>query len=417
MERDSQKESEIQRGMPNVQVPAIKFIPLKNLLYVQMNIRSFVVSPQSKEPFLHQGFMFAVESKGISLPKLRLEGDLNNSLNIFLELEMPAKSLPKIQLVGDFPTLFHPHFTSRRFGFSSGEWVDYKKKNDEDIEKDLGSYILRVARSLKYEEGYIKPDTDQIGNEKALKWYKDNHQSDCFPTDNVQLPSGKTFEIRQNLPIHGYHPSPVQHQLRRKVAFEVIESKSGYSPTENIKPDFKLLSQYNSSFRGRSEDFTLNHEFYLTETAFKVVSNYIQWGQQTQENVVEQGGILLGSAFRDSKTGVIYGIAEQAIPGKQARGTSSYLEVTHETWKEMLDDVDKLSTALQVIGWYHTHPNNLDVFMSGTDCATQSRLFGNNWQFAIVLNPHRCIWRAFYGSSSNECRGYVFETNTSAPSC
>jgi len=87
--------------------------------------------------------------------------------------------------------------------------------------------------------------------------------------------------------------------------------------------------------------------------------------------------------------------------------------MTHETWKEMLDKADKLleqsGSALQIIGWYHTHPNTLDVFMSGTDQNTQSRLFGNDWQFAIVLNPQKRIWCAFYGSHSTECQGYIID--------
>jgi len=81
--------------------------------------------------------------------------------------------------------------------------------------------------------------------------------------------------------------------------------------------------------------------------------------------------------------------------------------MTHETWKDMLDVVDNLDSKLQIVGWYHTHPNDLDVFMSGTDTATQARVFSHDWQFAIVLNPHKKIWRSFYGANSNECQGYV----------
>lgn len=51
--------------------------------------------------------------------------------------------------------------------------------------------------------------------------------------------------------------------------------------------------------------------------------------------------------------------------------------------------------------------------MSGTDRTTQQRLFGNDWQFAIVLNPHKKIWRAFYGANSSGCRGYVLDGNHS----
>ncbi|MEH2165134.1 MAG: Mov34/MPN/PAD-1 family protein [Nostoc sp.] len=432
MERDPQKENEIQGSMPNVEVPAIKFMQCKNLLYVQMNIKSYVFTPPNKL-FLYQGFLFVVDPKRISLPNFGLENDWETSLSRLLELDIPTSSfLPKIRLVGDFPTLFHPHFQfdSMLFGYAKGEWVDYKREDDKDLEKDLGSYILRIARSLKYEEGYINPNANRIGNQRALDRYLNERQSGKFPTDNVQLPSGKTFKITSDADteVQGSHPtsipqeqgSPkfqplaVQQQPQRKPKFEVRESQPPYSPTsspiEKIQRDVRLIPHLNSDVRD-NERFSATHELYVTNAAFDTISHHIGWNKHTNENVVEQGGILLGAAFVDPKTEITYAITSQAIPGKLAKGTSSYLEVTHETWKEMLDDVDRLNTGLQVIGWYHTHPNNLDVFMSGTDRATQSRLFGNSWQFAIVLNPHKRIWRAFYGSNSYECGGYVLSMN------
>jgi proteasome lid subunit RPN8/RPN11 len=95
-----------------------------------------------------------------------------------------------------------------------------------------------------------------------------------------------------------------------------------------------------------------------------------------------------------------------------AKGSSVHLEMTHDTWKEMLDSADKLleqspQRELQIIGWYHTHPNGLQVFMSGTDRDTQSRMFAHDWQFAVVLNPQKQRWRAFFGHTARECKGYV----------
>ena len=192
--------------------------------------------------------------------------------------------------------------------------------------------------------------------------------------------------------------------------FEVKEAKPPYSPALRRKTDLQTISDLNSNFR-REVGFSLGYELYLTMSAFTTIKNHIGWGNNTYENRVEKGGILLGHAYRNPDTSVVYAIVEQAISGRLARGSAGYLEVTHETWKEMLDDMDNLHTDLQLIGWYHTHPNSLDVFMSGTDRTTQQRLFGNDWQFAIVLNPHKRIWRAFYGSNSSECRGYVLNDN------
>jgi proteasome lid subunit RPN8/RPN11 len=76
----------------------------------------------------------------------------------------------------------------------------------------------------------------------------------------------------------------------------------------------------------------------------------------------------------------------------------------------MLDELDIKrdtggGTPIHVVGWYHTHPGELDVFMSSVDRHTQEKLFSEDWQFAIVLNPQRAEWRAFNGRAAEECRG------------
>lgn len=428
MEKNPQRETELQLAIPNVQVPAIKFIWSKQNLYVQMNIKS-TVSISGRISYF-RGFLFNVKTQGINVPRFELQNSPETTLSNLMELEINKDSLPKIYLTGEYPTLFHPHFrpvfTIRMLGHTRGEWVDYKEENDDDLEKDLGSYILRVARSLQYEKGYIKSNTNQIGNRKALDYYlnESQRQPEKFPTDNILLPSGKTFKINHstytknqadNTAYTSYNRDSGSQiaqfqQPQRKVKFEITQSQPPYSPIERTQPELVCSPKLNSDFRG-SEERCPNRQLYITKSAFKTISDHIEWDRHTNENVVEQGGILLGNAFHDSATGIIYAIAERAIPGKLARGTSGYLEVTHETWKEMLDYVDQLNTGLQVIGWYHTHPNNLDVFMSGTDRATQARLFGNDWQFAIVLNPHKRIWRAFFGSLSHECKGYILSNN------
>ena len=68
---------------------------------------------------------------------------------------------------------------------------------------------------------------------------------------------------------------------------------------------------------------------------------------------------------------------------------------------------ERRSSSLRVVGWYHTHPNGLDVFMSGTDRDTQRALFPGAAQFALVLNPHRRLWRAFRGADSDPCHAAV----------
>lgn len=191
--------------------------------------------------------------------------------------------------------------------------------------------------------------------------------------------------------------------------FEVVSTGSPYQPREEAVPPFRTLGGAGSNCESGAGE---SHRLYLTREAMGHIHSHIGWRQVTSHNCVEQGGILLGQAFRDSTRGITYGVVSAAVAGLSARGSSVHLEMTHDTWKEMLDSADRLleqspHKELQVIGWYHTHPNGLDVYMSGTDRDTQSRMFAQDWQFAIVLNPQKQRWRAFYGREAQECKGYV----------
>ena len=455
-------DSKFEISVPSVEVPCIEFIPHNDSqLYVKMNLRSTARLPLKARSFwgskhrtiYYRGFLLLVQTERKRLPDISQCDSLdNNLLSTLSTVEISRPGLPKIEVVGNDPPIYHPHFNR------DGIWVDYK----EDVEEDLISYIYRVAQSIMYKKGFIH---DNAINKDALEHYYRNTEN--FPSDTVELlantpvepdtttggdaqaqgmhssvepdtddvePDTITGSDAQAQGIHSSPDIPEQSddtdttvkpdtddstqaqaisppcenlpQTKRKARFEIRETKPAYSPIDRDKTNQILEMSLHSDVRIQ-QDFSSSHEFYLEYSAFEAISNHIGWSQRTQNNQVEQGGILLGDVFRDPKTNVTYGIVQEAIAGRLAQGTSSYLSITHQTWKKMLDEADELNKNLQVIGWYHTHPNSLDVFMSGTDRATQESFFGENWQFAIVLNPQREIWRSFYGAKSIECRGYV----------
>ena len=148
--------------------------------------------------------------------------------------------------------------------------------------------------------------------------------------------------------------------------------------------------------------------------AFNSICEHIDWNKKGNYNKVEQGGILLGYVQHDVEKKVVLGIVEEAIHGKSAVGTRQSLRMNHDVWKQMIDQADNIAHQrgrddLQIIGWYHTHPNNLEVFMSETDMATQQRFFAHDWQFAVVLNPHKGRWKVFHGRFARECEGIIGE--------
>ena len=192
--------------------------------------------------------------------------------------------------------------------------------------------------------------------------------------------------------------------------FKIVQISEPYKVIPKEFQNFEILLKCDYS-----ESHSKSHFLYLTDEVKEQIFTHISWKKTTSNNIVEQGGILLGNTYYDEEKCITFGIVEKAISGKSAIGSPGYLEMNHQTWKEMIDEVDLLlndnkNLNLQIIGWYHTHPNSLGVFMSGTDRNTQKNMFGNIWQFAIVLNPHRQIWRVFYGSNSEECKGAFFNS-------
>jgi len=203
--------------------------------------------------------------------------------------------------------------------------------------------------------------------------------------------------------------------MRKK--FEITDQSPPYLPEDGPEPSVQIIQPLSSRWSANTDD---DHWLYITLAAMKQIANHIGWGKDTRSNKTEQGGILLGRAYTCSSKNLTYGVVHAAVPGKSARGSSSHLEMTHQTWKEMLDVVASLTSStgepqLQVIGWYHTHPRSLDVFMSGVDLETQHRLFVADWQFAVVLNPQRRIWRAYNGPYALECKGAVINGTSTQP--
>ncbi len=134
---------------------------------------------------------------------------------------------------------------------------------------------------------------------------------------------------------------------------------------------------------------------------------HLGWGKRTDRNVVEQAGLLVGHRYLDPN-GEAFAIVEHVLEAQFGESSSGAITLTHETWFDLLNRLDALpvpdgATAWQIIGWYHTHPNTLPVFMSGTDRRTQRDFFAGPEYFAFVLNPHTRLWAAFRGGDCEEC--------------
>ena len=339
--------------------------------------------------------------------------------------------------------LFHPHFTL--VSDRESEWEDYKDSLNESTE----TFVRRVILSSLYTKKYI--ETSQASNKDATQWYSKIllNGKIKLPTDDNDFKSldrnteantsegnaTKRFTILQQCDssqgattqevgkseendtkrfiVHSPQETTAQEVVREKnnKKFLINEVSKGYSPSVKKfeKENYTIDKTLNSITKNNCANE--KNVIYISTKAREQIWEHIHWRDQNNpKNRVEQGGILIGNVFIDEEQKIQYAIVEFAISGDSAKGNPAYLEMCHQTWKEMIDKAEKIieseNNNLHMIGWYHTHPNSLDVFMSGTDQNTQKLFFNQSWQYAIVLNPHKAIWRAFSGKDATECQGY-----------
>lgn len=138
------------------------------------------------------------------------------------------------------------------------------------------------------------------------------------------------------------------------------------------------------------------------------IFNHIGWGENIKVNQIEQGGYLIGKVKKIPNNQIVVEV-NFSIPG-MTEGSIKHLSFTHKTWELMYEEFDKFSESdneLLIVGWYHTHPRYLKVYMSDIDKKMQKNFFYRDWQVAVIFNPQKKIWRVFYGMNSEECLGYI----------
>lgn len=156
---------------------------------------------------------------------------------------------------------------------------------------------------------------------------------------------------------------------------------------------------------------------YIEPDAFAALAAHIGWGQTTETNVVEQAGVIVGQMFRDNETEEMFGVVAHVLDAQTSDSSAVSLTMNHDAWAGLIKRFDSLEapsdgSEWRMLGWYHTHPNGLDVFMSGADRQTQRDFFSGLDSFALVFNPHRRIWKGFQGGDCLECKVVVLACRT-----
>ena len=109
-------------------------------------------------------------------------------------------------------------------------------------------------------------------------------------------------------------------------------------------------------------------------------------GHATQDLTRELGGVLLGEVGKDEDG---YTVKVRAtLPVRTADHGPVHFTFTADSWAQLHEDRVRRYPELDIVGWYHTHPN-LGVFYSADDVIVHQAAFVMPWQVGLVYDPIR----------------------------
>lgn len=95
-------------------------------------------------------------------------------------------------------------------------------------------------------------------------------------------------------------------------------------------------------------------------------------------------GVLAGQVCKDRRG--IFVQVEAAVRGTASRQGKTHVTFTHETWDQVHQAMQRDYPAMQIVGWYHSHPG-FGVEFSEMDLFVQRNFFAGPTQFALVTDP------------------------------
>lgn len=106
-----------------------------------------------------------------------------------------------------------------------------------------------------------------------------------------------------------------------------------------------------------------------------------------EDTRVELGGVMLGGQYEDDE-GHPFVLVTDSLRAKHYESTKGSFKFTHDTWAQITRERDEFPDDLQMVGWYHTHPD-WGVFLSGMDMFICDNFFNKKLDVALVIDPCR----------------------------
>ncbi len=101
----------------------------------------------------------------------------------------------------------------------------------------------------------------------------------------------------------------------------------------------------------------------------------------------EVGGWMAGKFCRDSLHGTPFLVIDTILPAIYTKHGAAHLTFTGDTQIALHNHLEEHFPNKVFLGWYHTHPR-MGIFFSNWDVWLHQNFFPENWQVALVIEPH-----------------------------
>lgn len=101
----------------------------------------------------------------------------------------------------------------------------------------------------------------------------------------------------------------------------------------------------------------------------------------------EVGGWLAGKHCIDRQVGTSFIVIDTVLPGEHVEQGPAHLTFTGDSQIAMHNHLANHLPSKVILGWYHTHPK-MGVFLSQWDVWLHQNFFPEEWQVALVVEPH-----------------------------
>lgn len=210
-----------------------------------------------------------------------------------------------------------------------------------------------------------------------------------------------------------------------KIKVNIHPEKEKFIRKPFDESNYSLLSRKNLTYPIKKHRLNFNcdnykkgsHEYFLfiLHEAVDEILSFIEWDKHTEHNHTEVCGFMVGHHYYDEEKKIYYSEVEKIFTVPTDVSTEVYLQLSTDSMfaiEHQLDVYnDENNSNCRFIGWFHTHPNSLPVFMSSTDLITQTRFFSDDLGYAIVMNPHRLLWKAFRSVNCFDVRCSMVKKN------